>query len=170
MTAITRECGACTACCQGWLESIPLDIYPGKACQHLTRGGCGIYPDRPHDPCRKFHCGWKLYGSPMPEDMRPDQCGAIVVLGQHWKQWKLIRAVPVGWTFPEKTLKRIKNFAVAENLALIYVEFEQKDGVRTLTNRVGFGPPDFLAAFREALEQDDAAATTPPQFSDPQLS
>ena len=141
-----------------------MEMYPGKPCRHLSGGCCSIYPDRPVNPCRNFDCGWKLPGSPMPDDMRPDQCGAIVVLGQDWRHWKVIRAVPVGWTIPEPTLKRIKNFAVTGKMALIYHEFEHQDGVLSQTHRIGFGPPDFVAAFRETMKQEGGEETSPQLF------
>jgi len=128
-----------------------MKMSPGKACQHLCQGRCSIYIHRPENPCRNFDCGWKLQGSPMPDDMRPDQCGAIVILGQDWRQWPAIRAVPVGWVIPEHTLRRIKAFTVAQKVVLIYHEHEHVNGVLRQTHQVGFGPPDFMAAFRQAM-------------------
>ena len=133
-----------------------MQLSPGKPCKNLARGGCSIYPDRPHHPCRTFDCGWKLPGSPLPDDMRPDRCGAIVILGQDWNEWKVIRAVPAGWVIPEHTLQRIKHFAVATKMALIYHEFEHEGDVLTCTHKVGFGPPDFTALFRAAMEKEGA--------------
>ena len=153
-----------------------MQMHPGKPCQHLMAGGCSIYADRPHHPCRTFDCGWKQPNSPLPDDMRPDRCGAIVMLGPDWYEWKVLRAVPAGWTIPEHTLQRIKRFAEFRKLALIYHEFEQKDGVLVRTHKVGFGPPEFVAAFRVAMKKEGAkenaaehvaenpAATSPPLF------
>lgn len=124
---------------------------PGNPCQHLCANRCSIYPERPQNPCRDFDCGWKLPGSPMPDDMRPDRCGAIVILGQDWHQWPAIRAVPVGWAIPEHTLRRIKAYTIAQRMVLIYHQHEQCDGVLIQTHKVGFGPPDFMAEFREAM-------------------
>ncbi len=128
-----------------------MSLAPGHPCQHLCANGCSIYTERPENPCRNFDCGWKLRGSPLPDDMRPDQCGAIVILGQDWRHWPAIRAVPVGWVIPEQTLRRIKAFTVSQKMILIYHEHDQADGVLTQTHQVGFGPPDFMAAFREAM-------------------
>jgi hypothetical protein len=131
-------------------------LSPGKPCQHLCANRCSIYPNRPQNPCRDFDCGWKLAGSPLPDDMRPDRCGAIVILGQDWRQWPAIRAVPVGWEIPQHTLHRIKGFTVAQKMVLIYHHHEQLDGVLTQTHKVAFGPPDFMAAFREAMVKGGA--------------
>lgn len=147
-----------------------MEMRPGKACRHLCAGRCSIYSDRPENPCRSFDCGWKVSGSPMPDDMRPDQCGAIVILGQDWRHWQVIRAVPVGGQIPESTLRRIKGFAMAQKMALIYHEHEYEheyeqglgDGSIRRTHRIGFGPPDFVVAFRQAMQQEGAEETGPP--------
>jgi hypothetical protein len=136
-------------------------MFPGKPCQHLCQGRCSIYPTRPDNPCRNFDCGWKLPGSPMPDDMRPDQCGAIVILGQDFRHWPTIRAVPVGWQIPEPTLRRIKGFAVANKMALVYQEHEHEGQALVQTHQVAFGPPDFVAAFREAMQKSGAEELKP---------
>jgi len=52
----TKSCGPCNLCCQ--VLDIPVLAKPsGTLCRHASGGGCGIYPDRPHD-CRAFVCGW----------------------------------------------------------------------------------------------------------------
>ena len=63
----------------------------------------------------------------------------------------MVRAVPVGWVIPEHTLRRIKAFTMKQQISLIYQEHEQEKGVLTRTHKVGFGPPDFMAAFREVM-------------------
>jgi hypothetical protein len=134
---------------------------PGCACRHLAEGRCSIYPERPEIPCRNFDCGWKLRESPLPDDMRPDQCGAIVILGQDFRRWTTIRAVPVGWQIPDNTLRRIKGFAMARKMALIYHQHEHNGNVLTQTHQVAFGPPDFMAAFREAMQKSGAEELDP---------
>ena len=146
-----------------------MQMHPGKPCRHLQGGCCSIYPDRPDNPCRNFDCGWKMPNSPMPDDMRPDQCGAIVVLGQDLGRWRVIRAVAVGWTIPPPTLQRLKRFALSAKMCLIYHEFEHENGVLSQTHRIGFGPPDFVAAFREAMEQEGAEETGPGETGPPKF-
>ena len=142
-----------------------MNMHPGKPCRHLEDGLCSIYATRPQNPCRDFDCGWKMVGSPMPDDMRPDRCGAIVILGQDWRHWKVIRAVPAGWTIPDATLKRIKHFAVSNKMALIYHEFKHQGGVLTQTDRLGFGPPDFIEAFQQAMRKEGATEIEPPRLA-----
>ena len=70
-----RECGECTACCT--VLNIPrLAKGPGVSCHNLTPTGCGIYEDRPDQPCKSFNCAW-LQGF-LGDDDRPDKAGAII--------------------------------------------------------------------------------------------
>src|SRR5262249_53138238 len=69
-----RSCGACTACCTV-LNIKTLGKPSGCDCEHLTPGGCGIYPDRP-EACREYHCLWRM-GWGRPED-RPDRSGVLL--------------------------------------------------------------------------------------------
>ena len=81
-----RSCGGCTACCDGWLTGriYGHELAPGKPCHFRGDGGCTIYDERPHDPCRGFVCGWLLKGNPFPESFRPDRLGVIIVV----KPWR----------------------------------------------------------------------------------
>ncbi len=138
-----------------------MQMHPGKACSHLCEGRCVIYASRPDNPCRSFDCGWKITGSPLPEDMRPDRCGAILILGQDFRHWPTLRAVPVGWQIPQQTLQRIKGFAMAQKMALIFHEHEHAGDSLTQTQQVAFGPPDFVDAFREAMQKAGAKELGP---------
>ena len=64
---MTRECGTCTKCCDG-TTSVGGDIFGhiygnGKPCHflNLTEKKCGIYKDRPNDPCKTYKCMWLKY-------------------------------------------------------------------------------------------------------------
>ena len=88
-----RECGSCTACCDGWLsgQAHGYHFYPGRPCHFKGAGCCSIYPDRPESPCKAFECVWLSKALvELPEWMRPDLCGSIV-LAQEWqdKQYSL---------------------------------------------------------------------------------
>src|SRR5215813_3882250 len=80
-TVAARQCGTCSACCDGWLK-IEVDgqqVDRGQPCRFSTGHNCAIYDRRPQHPCREFICGWLARGSPLPEWMRPDQAGMIVL-------------------------------------------------------------------------------------------
>ncbi len=74
-------------CCQGWLtgEAWGHKFYPGRPCGWITKKGCGIYENRPYNPCQTFECEWKRNLS-LPQWLKPDVSGVIVkysVLDQH---------------------------------------------------------------------------------------
>jgi len=75
----SRECGACTACCEGWLSA---DIrghqmHPGRPCFFLTEGSCTDYEGRPAT-CKTYNCAWKVENEVFPVWMRPDVSGVII--------------------------------------------------------------------------------------------
>ena len=92
-----RTCGGCTACCDGWLTGNILghELAPGKPCHFRGEGGCTIYEQRPHDPCRGFVCGWLVKRSPFPDSFRPDRLGVIIVV-KPWRDRFAYVLVPAG--------------------------------------------------------------------------
>jgi hypothetical protein len=92
---ITKECGTCTKCCEGWLTASinGHDMFPGKPCFFLEIGNrCTIYQDRPKDPCKDFLCGW-LQIEDMPKEFKPDKSGVIMNYiknnnNPYWYLWK----------------------------------------------------------------------------------
>lgn len=151
-----RECGDCTACCEGWLsgEIEGQRMRPGEPCQHCTASGCAIYERRPVKPCREFVCGWLMQASPLDGDMRPDQCGAIIKWNQQWQQWRVIYALPLGETIPQSTLERLMVIARQHMKPMIIIRNEFKDGKCINHYETGFGPPAFL----EAVKNNDQAS------------
>ena len=147
-----RECGECTACCEGWLPDESLDMYAGKACAHCRSEGCAIYETRPEEPCRTFKCAWLQDEVAFPEEMRPDQCGAIVLSARYWKEWNVMRAMPVGPKIPEATLEWLRLFTKGKDVPLIFYERGQADGAYTHTDRQrAYGSPEFAVAIKEAV-------------------
>lgn len=79
---LTRECGDCTMCCEGFL---PANIHgyemkPGMPChfvQQKTCNGCTIYENRP-DVCKKYECLWKTSPAAVPEWMKPNRSDVIL--------------------------------------------------------------------------------------------
>lgn len=145
-----RDCGTCTACCEGWLRSTVTDMYPGKPCQHCTAQGCAIYESRPEDPCKLFSCGWLKDDSPLPEDMRPDKSGVIVLFDRKWEGWQVIKAIPVGPSIPEPSQRWLMQYAQSISRPLILASRLRKDDRYVAITLNGFGPP----AFREAVKNE----------------
>lgn len=154
MSVSKRQCMPCFACCQGWLtgEVLGNELRPGQGCPHASEQGCGVYSQRPEVPCRTFVCSWLVEGSPLPDWMRPDQCGAIVLLNFDWQGEKVVSAVPVGKTIPEKTLDWLKDYARKHGRPLIFYErTTDQDGLYDGLKCFGFGSP----AFREKASRLD---------------
>jgi hypothetical protein len=141
-----RQCGSCTACCDGWLKTEVngelVDV--GRPCRHSTGSGCAIYETRPQFPCREFDCGWIRPDSTLPDWMRPNECGAIVFLWFDWQHQKVINAVPVGDKIPKKTLDWLMAHAREQKRPLMFVEHIRKNNKYVGARWKGFGPPAFV--------------------------
>ncbi len=109
-----RDCGECTACCDGWLkiEIRGEAVYPGKPCPFSTGHSCKIYAERPTDPCREFNCGWILPNSPFPEEFRPDRLGLVILAAKiQWRGLPVDVIVPAGRDPSEKDLAWFAEFS-----------------------------------------------------------
>lgn len=142
-----RECQPCTACCDGWVQITVkgCEAYPGHPCPHSTGKGCDDYENRPVSPCREFECAWVRPGSFLPEDFRPNECGALVI--DHILKWQGLvvdLAVPVGREIPEKTLQWLMQHAEQTMRPLIY-QMQDPDSPELEKNplTLAYGPPAF---------------------------
>jgi SEC-C motif len=137
-----RSCGGCTACCDGWLTGSIYghELAPGKPCHFRGVGGCSIYADRPHDPCRGFSCGWLLKGSPFPESFRPDRLGVIIVV-KPWRDRFAYVLVHAGRSPDAKLLEWMREHSIATGRPfLFHLEGRQR----------GYGSEEFQ---KEILEK-----------------
>ncbi len=140
-----RRCDACTACCDGWLKIAVHGhaVYPGKPCPFSSGHHCTIYATRPQDPCRAFVCGWLAASSPLPDWMRPDRAGVILLAASFaWRGLMVDVAVPVRNGPTPETLAWLTNFATAQGRPLLY---------RVREEWYAFGPPDFQTEMRERI-------------------
>ncbi len=155
-----RECLPCTACCEGWLklEVNGESVYPGKPCVDCKQSvGCGVYENRPVEPCQSFSCGWLQEKSPLPEWFRPDNAKTIVVFNKLvWQGYPVDLAVPVGKRIPPRALNWLKQFSNKTQRPLLYMEQqpgnEQLDQVQ---NIVGHGPALFLEELQEKVSSGE---------------
>ena len=151
-----RNCGDCTACCEGWLSAEALDMHAGRACKHRCSSGCGIYEDRPENPCRVFRCGWLNETLPEKDDFRPDQCGAILLTDRPMAGRHVLRAVPTGRSVPPETLDRLKAFASARDQPLIWMERAEDFAANPKSvSTYALGSEDFLIALKWDFESED---------------
>ena len=153
-----RQCHPCNQCCKGWLHSEIMRLKPGSPCKHCTDAGCGIYETRPEHPCRTFLCGWLRDGSPMPEEMRPDLSGVIVMFKRQWMGREVISAMPTGEKIPEDSLEWLKKHAIETGTPLILLENIFENGEYKGYRQLGFGPSDFRRAVQNQVSLDDIVA------------
>ena len=155
---VKRTCGSCTKCCEGWItgEVHGRPMRPLAPCIHCTNTGCAIYESRPYDPCRSFNCAWVRPNSPLPDDFRPDKCGAIVVIGRAWKGKPVIYAMAAAEKIPEATLNRLKQVSRRTGCPLLYNTHIVEDGKLVMTTATGFGPPDFVQLVEQHMKPGQA--------------
>jgi len=120
-------------------------VYPGHPCPHSTGCGCDDYANRPKDPCDNFHCGWIVQGSPLPDSLKPNEGGLIVIFNKmKWNGMPVDLAVPVGAKIPAGSLEWMQRYAESNNRPLIYTEQIVEQGAFQKQQLVmGYGPPVF---------------------------
>lgn len=134
-------------------------VSAGHPCPHGSEKGCDVYSERPEVPCRTFICSWLVEDSPLPAWMRPDKCGAIVLLSVAWHGEKVISAIPVGKAVPAETLEWLKTYAVNHSRPiLIYERITDEAGNYTGLRRFGFGPPAFREKVSRLMKTEEAAS------------
>gem|GEM_PF-5570725 len=79
-----RSCGGCSECCISLAIKDPDLTKPADTqCEFLSdNAGCSVYSKRP-ETCSGFICGW-LNIPRLPESLRPDRCGMIVVIESYF--------------------------------------------------------------------------------------
>ena len=118
-------------------------VYPGKPCPFSSGHGCTIYATRPQDPCRAFICGWLARNSPLPDWMRPDRAGVILLPANFvWRGRAVDVAVPVGERPSPQSLQWLAAFSTAQGRPLLY---------RIGEEWYAFGPPDFQTEMRDRI-------------------
>ena len=147
MRAEKRQCGTCTACCDGWVEGTIRghEMKPGVACHFRGAGCCTIYAERPQDPCRRFVCGWLAAGSPFPESFRPDRLGVMIVQTK-WRNRPAFILKSAGRDPDEALLTWMRGFSVERGAPFFYEQAGE---------RFGFGPPEFQQEMLAKLESGE---------------
>lgn len=100
-----------------------------------------------------------MQDSPLPEWMKPNNAKVVVLFDQtRWRGMPVDVAVPVGRRIPPRALNWLREYAQANQRALLYSEQVVEDG--KYTNRQAFsayGPPEFQIE----MEQKAAAGVRP---------
>jgi len=141
----SRNCGLCTACCDGWLKIDVREhhVRPGRPCPFRADNGCSIYDERPQHPCREFVCGWLVPSSPLPDWMRPDRSNMIMLASNFiWQGLPVDVIVAVGVRPKQKALDWLMRFAAERRRCLVYQIGE---------DWLAFGPPAFQSEIAERI-------------------
>jgi hypothetical protein len=114
-----RQCGTCTKCCEGSLSGSAYGIpfYKGKPCHFLIeKKGCGIYKDRPNDPCKTYSCEW-LKNKEIPEWLKPERSNVIIDV-RHVGSINYLNLVEAGEVLPSNVLSWAILYAMQNGLNL----------------------------------------------------
>jgi hypothetical protein len=150
---VQRSCEGCVACCDGSLriKVFEHDVYPGKPCPFCADRGCAIYDRRPRDPCQQFICGWLARRSPLPDWMRPDRAGFVLLPAKlQWRGLRVDVAVPTGAGLRERALIWLKDFSRREQRPLLYQVGE---------DWYAFGPPEFQHEIKARIDRGETLWT-----------
>ena len=108
-----RSCDGCTKCCSGPLtatiniesRSTVHELKPGNPCVFVQIGkGCGVYDERPNDPCKIFRCQY-LVDEAVPEEMKPSRSNIILTVEEVLPNVEYIIAHEAGGTLEGDNLK-----------------------------------------------------------------
>ena len=116
-----RDCGGCTACCEGWLqgEAHGQKFYRGRPCHFKTENGCGVYESRPHDPCVTFKCLW-LENKEIPYWLKPNLSRVIIDRRVTKSNIPYINAREMDRVMDSKVLSWLVQYAINKELNLFY--------------------------------------------------
>lgn len=145
--APARQCGECTACCDGWVAATieGYEMKPGTPCHFRGASCCTIYERRPQYPCRDFKCGWLLSDSPFPDDFRPDRLG-VMVISMKWRGRDAYVLRSAGRDPDDSLIAWMEAFCLRTQRPFFY----ERDG-----ERFGFGPPEFQREMSERVERGE---------------
>lgn len=140
-----RQCGPCTACCDGWLEAEILGhrMFPGQPCHFRGESGCTIYEQRPRSPCKTFVCGYLAVQSPFPETFRPDLLKVVIVVIK-WRNAPAYILLSAGQDPDEATLTWMREHTAKTGHPFFYQQGSE---------RFGFGPSAFLQEMAQRLQR-----------------
>ncbi len=150
-----RECGDCSACCQGWLRLRVGDatITPGHPCPRIRNSRCSAYDERPAT-CADFNCAWLINDLDYPDWMRPNNANVILKYIDLVSSVSAICAIPTGTRVSPRALNFLRQLSNRYNLPVLHFQRTREKG-RYLP-QVGvtaFGPPGMEQVFSQIQEK-----------------
>lgn len=119
-----RECGDCTACCDGHIIGNSHGNIFGyhKPCIFLVHKKCSIYNDRPQS-CHNFQCAWTQ--NLFPEWMKPNACGVLVSVEINKNDnVQFLRVVEMKDTIDYLVYAEVEKFCKENNTYYVKVPYE----------------------------------------------
>ena len=119
-----RECGDCTACCDGHIIGNSFGNMFGyhKPCVFLVHKKCTIYNNRP-STCDSFQCAWTQ--NLFPEWMKPNLCGVLISVEINKNDNKqFLRIVEMKETIDYTVYAEIEKFCNDNNTYYVKVPYE----------------------------------------------
>lgn len=146
---MTRKCGDCTACCEGWLRAVigGKEMSPGQPCQFLDKT-CTIYDKRPKNPCQDYVCAW-LSGE-LPMSLKPNFV-KLIVSKKGYKNIEYYDATEAGKRITAPVLNELIQWAHKNKKNLLY---RMQDQAYTI------GTEEFMALQNEILKSYDKIINT----------
>lgn len=121
-----RECGDCTACCDGFLigNSHGNKFGNYKPCLFLVEKKCTIYQDRPQS-CHDYQCAWTQ--GILPEWMKPTSCGVFVSVEINNNEGKqFLRVIEMRETIEYSVYQEIEKFCSENDTYYVKVPYARE--------------------------------------------
>ena len=94
-------------------------------------------------------------GSPLPEEMRPDRSGVIVLLHRTWRNWKVVYAIPAGASVPPDSLEWLRAYAQSVGRPMIFHKRLVSEGEFTGVRKLAYGSAAFADAVKYSIGPED---------------
>lgn len=119
---MSKQCGSCSKCCEGFLsESVFGNIFgKGKPCVFvdLTNKNCTIHEIAPKNPCGNYKCMWLKYED-VPLWMKPN-VAPIIVSAETYNGRDFLFLNTFHKEYSAKYLSYVIRYADKNDLPLIY--------------------------------------------------
>lgn len=132
MEGINRECGDCSACCDGNLVATILSnkMGDGKPCVFLVDKKCVVYDNRP-EVCRNYHCAWRQ--GLFDEDLKPNISNVMISVENETPQKQFLRVIELGENVSEETYVKIKEFTDKHNTYFVKAPYKKTIPIKAIS-------------------------------------
>jgi hypothetical protein len=109
-----KECGECTACCDGWLisNSYGNKFGNGIPCLFLCDKKCSIYNTRP-ETCSKYQCAWSQ--GLFPDWMKPTKSNVLISVEFDNNRKQFLKVIKMKTDIEQTIIDFIENWVKENN-------------------------------------------------------